>query len=295
MSRVSALVLFFCAANAGAQVQAGKASVGNVNVGDAAIHYESIGRGKAVVFLHGWSQDLGIWGAQAAAFAPRYRVIRVDSRGFGRSGGFADESADPDDLRILLDSLGIRSAIVVGLSRGADVALRFAVNFPTRVDGVVLYGVSHPLGFQPPPAQSDKEFLAMLSQFARAHGLDSLGKMLFASPGAWMPPDRHDLQDTLRKSWARYKGRDLLDPRPESGRVPPVRLHQVNGIRVPTLIVHGDHEMPELKVVADTLARRIPNARKVVIANGGHGAHFAQPEQFNKALADFFYVVATRR
>ncbi|MGH7696081.1 MAG: alpha/beta fold hydrolase, partial [Gemmatimonadaceae bacterium] len=54
------------------------------------------------------------------------------------------------------------------------------------------------------------------------------------------------------------------------------------------LIVHGDHETPINKAFADSLMRRMPNARRVVITDGGHGAHVAQPEQFNAALLQFF-------
>ena len=45
--------------------------------------------------------------------------------------------------------------------------------------------------------------------------------------------------------------------------------------------------MPLFRQIADTLVRRIPGARRVEIANGGHGAHFAQPERFNAAVLEF--------
>ncbi len=265
---------------------------GGVNVGDAVISYESTGQGQAVVLIHGWAQDMSIWDAQVAALSPRYRVIRYDVRGFGESGGFADLSADADDLRVLLDSLHIPQAYVLGLSRGAVIALGFAVNFPSRLSALVLYGVGPPTGFQPMPDEPGP--VVLLGEIARKHGLDSAGKVLLSLPLAWMPPERTDLQEALRAAWARYKGRDLLDPRPPAGRIPRTRLEQVNGIRVPTLIIHGDHEMPLFQLVADTLLRRIPDARKVVITNGGHGAHFAQPQQFNDAMLAFFRSVDSR-
>jgi len=258
----------------------------NVNVGDATIRLESTGQGQAIVFIHGWAQDLGIWNDQVAAFSHAYRVVRYDVRGFGESGGFADASADPDDLRILLDSLGIRRAHIVGLSRGAGVALRFAVHFPERVDALVLYGAGPPQGFGPTPERA--RMVAVFGELARAHGLDSLGKVVLASPLAWMPPDRPELQEMLQAGWAQYKGRDLLDPRPPSGRVPPVRAEHLDGIRARTLVIHGDHDLELQQAFADTLIRRIPNAHKVVIKDGGHGAHFAQPAAFNTALMDFF-------
>jgi len=230
-----------------------------------------------------------IWDDQVQRFSPTHRVIRYDSRGFGQSTGHADITADPDDLRILLDSLGIRSAHVVGLSRGARVALNFAVAFPSRVEALVLYGLSPPEGFQPlPPGPGP---VAIFAEVAKKHGLDSLGKVVWASPLVWLPADAKVQTEFKRRfdaSWAKYKGRDLLDPRPPSGRVRLARVDQLDGIRAPTLVIHGDHEMPLFQVVADTVVRRIPNARKVVVPNAGHGAHFYDPKRFNSALVEFF-------
>ena len=233
----------------------------------------------------GWAQDLLIWDAQARDFAARYRVLRYDRRGFGRSTGHADPSADPDDLRILLDSLGLEKAAVLGLSAGSRAALNFAVAFPDRVSALVLYGQGPVPGFKPMPPGPD--LMTTFRETARTHGLDSLGSLIRAHPLAWMPPDRPDLQDTLRAQWARYDGRDLLDPGTPSGRVPDARMDQLGGIAVPTLLISGDHEMPLFRQIADTLVRRIPGARRVEIANGGHGAHFAQPDAFNSAVLEF--------
>jgi pimeloyl-ACP methyl ester carboxylesterase len=99
----------------------------------------------------------------------------------------------------------------------------------------------------------------------------------------------------LRQMMASYDGRDLLDPRPPSGRVTPARMDQLAQIRVPTLVITGDHEMPFFLQVADTIAARIPGARRVTIGNAGHGAHFAQPEQFNSAVRQFLDEAGQRR
>lgn len=268
---------------------AASAQTARVNVGDAAIHYELTGHGKTIVLIHGAAGDLIIWDDQVAAFAPRYRVLRYDRRGNGKSTGHADPTADPDDLRILLDSLGIRSATVLGLSAGGRTALNFAVAFPDRVEALVLYGSAPPAGFQPMPPGPPPG--AMAGEIARRHGLDSLWHFMVAQGLAWVPPNRPDAQERIRQMWSRYDGRDLLDPRPPSGRVPAARVDQLQQIRVPTLVIIGDHERPLNRMVADTLARRIPNARQVVITDGGHGAHFAQPERFNAALMDFLRTV----
>ena len=290
--KVALTLLMVCTVAAQAQVQTPATKNGQINVGDAIIRYASTGTGTPIVFIHGWAQHLGIWDDQVAEFSPRFRVIRYDCRGFGESGGHADPTADPDDLRILLDSLGIVRAHVVGLSRGAGIALRFAALFPDRVDALVLYGIGPIPGFQPTP--EGPSIVSQFAEIARVHGLDSAGRAVAASPLSWHPPDRPDLSERARRDWAKYKGRDLLDPRPPSGRTRVVRLADVDGITAPTLIVHGDHELPLFQLVADTLARRIAGARKVVIADGGHGAHFAQPARFNQALRDFFAAVESR-
>lgn len=260
-----------------------------VNVGDAMINYEITGAGKTVVFIHGWAQSLRTWDELVPVFNKHYRVLRFDRRGFGKSTGFADPSADPDDLRILLDSLGIQSAYIVGLSAGANAAIRFAAAFPNRTGALVFYGGGRPQGF---PIAPDQPPQASWAQIARDYGMDSLGKFIYASPLAWhspaTPEQERSNQQRFNARWAEYSGRDLLDPHPQSGRVPPARWDRIETLTMPTLIVNGDHDLPLQLVVADSLARRLPNARKVLIVNGGHGAHIMQPEQFNRALLDFF-------
>lgn len=289
----TAIALLVWGSALGAQMQSGAPTTsGRINVGDAELAWSSTGSGRAIVFLHGWTQSQAIWDDQVKAFADRYRVIRYDLRGFGASTGYADISADPDDLRILLDSLGVARAHVVGLSLGADVALRFALLFPDRVDGLVLYGVG-PTPDVPGAAEAEEQFKGFLRDVARKHGLDSAGRILVESPVAWIPPDRPALKAMFYEHWKRYDGRDLLDPRPISGRTPEPRLAQVNDMKLPTLLLNGDHDIPELVAFGDTLARRIPAARRVVIRDAGHGAHFARPEEFNRALADFFRFAET--
>ena len=242
-----------------------QADARRLNVGDAVIHYEITGEGPPLVLIHGWAQDLTIWDDQVREFSRQFRVLRYDRRGYGRSTGHDDPTADPDDLRILLDSLGIRQAHVLGLSAGSAVALNFVVAFPQRVRALVLYGQTPPSGFMPEVPGPVVAF----REIARTHGLDSVGKALRSHPLAWMPPDRPELAELLKTQWARYDGRDLLDPRPPSGRVAVARLDQLGGIRTPTLLISGDHELPLLQQVADTLVRHIPGAKKVVISNGG--------------------------
>ena len=270
----------------------GGAQTRSLNVGDATINYDVSGHGPTVVFIHGWTHNMSVWDDQVPAFKTRYQVVRYDSRGFGRSTGFADESAEPQDVLVLLEALHVPRAYIVGHSRGGSVALRFAAAYPNRVAGLVLYGAA-PKNYPRPPEIA--QLFGSLPAIAKQNGLDSVGKIVLASPIAWVPPGRNDITERYRRLWASYSGKDLLDPHPESGRVPAVSAVQLGSIIVPTLVIIGDHEAPFIAAIADTLARDIPRAKKVVIPNAGHGAHFAQPASFNSALMDFIFDVERNR
>jgi len=263
-----------------------------LNVGDAMIHYEVAGNGMPLVLIHGWAQDLTIWDQQVPEFAREYRVIRYDRRGYGKSTGDSDATADPDDLRILLDSLGIKAAYILGLSAGSRAAINFAVAFPDRVKALVIYGQAQLPGFIPAPEGPTP--VMIFRDIARKHGLDSAGKALMAHQLSWTPPDQPQVRETLKAIWSRYSGRDLLDPKPESGRVPHARLDQIAELSVPVEVISGDHDLPLFLAVADTLSARIHNARRVLIVNAGHGAHFARPREFNTAVRAFLSDVSRR-
>jgi 3-oxoadipate enol-lactonase len=266
-----------------------------LNAGDAVINYEVTGKPKApaVVFIHGWAHNLTVWDDQVPVFNKRYRVVRYDSPGYGRSTGISDESAEPVDLLVLLEALHIKHAFIVGHSRGGGIALRFAAAYPKMVDGLVLYGAAAPSDFPYPPEVGRLFF--SLPGIAKQYGLDSVKKVLLTSEIAWVPPGRTDVSERYERLWSSYSGKDLLNPHPESGRVPNPNMARLSSIRIPTLVITGDHEMPFIAAAADTFAHRIPGARKVVIPNAGHGAHFAQPAAFNTALLGFFADVERTR
>lgn len=99
------------------------------------------GNGETVVFIHGLSDNLLYWEPLVAGLKNDYNIIRYDLRGHGKSElGDDDISIDllTDDLKNLLDELGVEKVNLVGFSLGGAISLNFAVKYPSRVSSLVL-------------------------------------------------------------------------------------------------------------------------------------------------------------
>ena len=97
------------------------------------LNYVDEGNGETLVFIHGLSDNLLYWEVLATAFKKDFRVVRLDLRGHGQSPlGDEEISIDTyaDDLKNILDDLGIQKANLVGFSLGGAVALDFAIKYP---------------------------------------------------------------------------------------------------------------------------------------------------------------------
>jgi pimeloyl-ACP methyl ester carboxylesterase len=267
-----------------------------IDANGVSIRYVDTGSGPAVVLIHGWALDLREWTDQIAALSPHYRVIAFDRRGFGKSGGLVDLSADPGDVRALLDSLGIRSAILMGHSAGAGVAQRFTAAMPDRVNALVLYGGPAPAGFvdrQTSPQLAETQARAAI---ARRYGIDSVLREVMSLPQ--FRPGRNRSAavaarlDSILKD---YSGRDLLEDHTPSMAFRPARIEDARAWRMPVLFISGENEARPWQVMSDSLVRWMPDARKVVIPGGGHGVHFDEPQRFNAALLAFLDSVPKTR
>src|SRR5919108_6367792 len=119
---------------------------GFLETNGARIYYEIDGAGEPLVLIHAGVANLCMWDEQVTAFRDEYRVVRYDTRGFGRTETDAVEFSNRADLAALLDHLGETAAHVVGMSRAGSIALDFAIEYPDRVRSLTVAagGVSGP-------------------------------------------------------------------------------------------------------------------------------------------------------
>ncbi len=264
--------------------QAAVTTSGTITLSETRIYYETAGSGPPVVLIHAFGLNLHQWDDQVKALAAHYRVIAYDRRGFGKSTGVADPSLEPADLKELLDSLGVRSAVLVGHSGGNSTASRFVKAFADRVDGLVLYPSPPVPGFPIPPTGPPGPDQKVLT---RQYGLDSMFKLVLARPEFRTPPNRPDINERILALTATYSGRDLLEDHVQAGTYRLLTFEEMQALPTPTLFIVGEWEQPQAILVSDSMARWMPNARSVMIRGGGRIVHFAEPDRFNEALLAF--------
>ncbi len=238
---------------------------------------ELCGAGPPLLLLHGWTLDRRSWSGQKA-LADRFRLILPDRRGFGRSSAPPDVAAEPADLLLLCDRLGLDRPILVGMSQGGRVALEFALRHPERTGGLILQGT--PLGgFLPGPKGDDAVPMDAFRQLVREGRIDEMKAL-------WR---RHPLMHGAgaEELLAAYDGRDLLAPAQPASQLAGV----LGGIEVPALVVTGEDEIAWLQLVADAIAYGLPNARRAHLP-GAHLCNISHPGPYNEMVAAFAAEVA---
>jgi pimeloyl-ACP methyl ester carboxylesterase len=251
----------------------------------ARLRFRDEGAGSPVVLLHGWALDLDVWAPQAAALAPRYRVIRFDRRGFGLSGGAPSLDDDLLDLQALLDRLGVDRAALVGSSQAARVVLRAALAAPDRVACLVLDGAPDEVTRGARALTADDIPLAAYRELARGSDMDSVRRDWSRHPFTRLVGGDAGARARLGEIIARYPGRDLLAP--DAG--PPPRLAaQLRSIAAPALVLNGEGDTSSRLSTGALLASAVPRARRVMVPAAGHLPNLDNPTFYNAALFRFF-------
>jgi 3-oxoadipate enol-lactonase len=269
-------------------VRGGGAPEGGIaEVNGASLYYDASGDGEPLIFVHAGIADRRMWEGQLGAFAERYRVIRYDMRGCGRSEAPTGAPfSHHDDLRGLLDFLGIERAILVGCSIGARTVIDFALAHPERVRVLALVcpSVSGFESHEEPPAEWDE--LVAADEAGDLERVSELEVRIWVD-GPYRSPDDVDpvLRDLVREMnlIALRNEPDMGEERP----VEPPAVTRLAEIQAPTLVVAGDLDRPEVGTRAELLARSIPRAQKEVMSGTAHVPSMEKPDEFNRVVLEF--------
>ena len=118
----------------------------SIHINNLDHYYEQTDHGPPLVCVHGAFADARIWGPQWKYFSTKYQPLRYDLRGHGRTGASDlarySMATYADDLSVLLDAIGIRSAILCGLSWGGSIIQALAVRSPGLPEALILAGTA---------------------------------------------------------------------------------------------------------------------------------------------------------
>lgn len=245
----------------------------------AKLYYEVAGTGPPLVLIHGGLWDGRLWDDQWEAFAARFRTVRPDLRGFGRSDPAEREFNLTEDLVAVLDEEGIRRAAVVGLSLGGYVALDVALARPDRVSGLVLVGAGV-TGFD----DWSEAIQRHRKETEAAVQLGDLAAAMELELELWCPlqTGSDDRQRRIaRENVNAPLAEELADVFEQRA------IDRLGEIRGPTLVLVGDRDVPEMLRLAEILATGIPGARKVVLEEADHVPNVRKPEEFNDLVIGF--------
>jgi len=254
---------------------------GFVDVEGSKLYYEECGTGaEAVVLIHDGIAHSAVWDDVWPEFCKHFHTLRYDRRGYGRTPASTTWYTEVEDLAALLRQRKVGQVVLVGSSHGGELSIDFTLRYPHVVQQLVLVGAvvsgfpysDHFLnrGMNNSQPFEKNDVPTGLANWAKdkyllAPGHDAAQKRLLALLTA-------NPQDMTHSDFARPTA-------PAIGR-----LHD---IRVPTLILVGDADIPDVHAHAGAIESGIPGAKRVVISDVAHLMYMEKPAEFSKQVIGF--------
>lgn len=265
------------------------ASAGNyLEIGGSKIWYEqcvpSDPHAPAVVLLHDGLVHSISWDSVWAPLCSRYRVLRYDRRGYGRSEPTKARYLPEDDLATLLRHVGISRAILVGNSSGAGLALDFTIAHPEMVEGLFLIGpVVHGMATSDYFNDRGSRNSAPLQHGDVKAAAENWSKDRFLIAGD-DPAARKKLYDALLQAPQNVSVTGNLEIRPS----PPTST-RLSEIRVPAHVLVGEADIADVFAYSGAIEAAVPLSSFVVLKDAGHLIQIQRPaemvERFNRFVS----------
>jgi pimeloyl-ACP methyl ester carboxylesterase len=265
------------------------------------LYYEETGAGTPVVFAHEFAGDYRSWEPQVRHFARRYRCIAYNARGYPPSEVPDDverysQQRVRDDLRCVLDALGIDRAHIVGLSMGAFAALHFGISYSPRALSLVVAGCGY--GAHPEQRAQFQEQARALARTMLEEGMGHVAATYGHGPARLQLRDKDprgfaEFIRTFSEHSAQGSANTMLGYQARRPSLYDLTADMAR-ISAPLLVIAGDEDDPTLEP-ALLMKRTIPTAAIAVLPKSGHVLNLEEPALFNRLVEDFFHQVENGR
>lgn len=229
------------------------------NIRGFKMYAEVYGKGHPILFIHGNGGAINNFIKQIPYFATKYKVIVADSRAQGKSvdkGDSLSYEMMADDYAALLDAMKVDSAYVVGWSDGGINGLLLAIRHPEKVKKLAITGTN----LRPDTSAVPVEIWDMVR------------------------PMYTELSNKTVKTEEEKTGYKLMNLLMTQPNIP---LTDVNRVRVPTLVIGGDHDVIKEEHTME-IYKNIPRAYLWILPNSGHSTPVVYADEFNKKVDAFF-------
>jgi len=261
-----------------------------LNANGIDINYEIDGDGPVVTFSHSLACNLSMWDEQARALKGRYRVLRYDTRGHGKTtapaGAYTLEQL-ADDLKGLLDGLAITATHFVGLSMGGMIGQIFALKHPAMVQSLALCDTTS--RYAPGAAATWEDRIKTV-------GAKGMEPMAAPTLERWFTaPFRARHKDLMERVGA------MIRATPAAGYIgcchalPKINVtEKLRNVRCPALVIVGEEDPGTPVEMAREIHAALPTAELAVLCRASHLSNLEQPEEFNRVLLRFLDKAAGR-
>ncbi|HLZ31992.1 MAG TPA: alpha/beta hydrolase [Chloroflexota bacterium] len=237
---------------------------------------DSGGSGAPVVFVHPAATTSACWVHQVEAFtAAGYRCITYDLRGWGKSemDAGAEVGTMSDDLEALVQSLGLRSFILIAAAYGGFGGVEYALRFPGRLRALVLATSQGGL--------VDPDYVSVLER-------------VVSPPIRALPVHLRELGPSYRaenpqgvERWLQIADQSGEGNRRRQPRVLEITLPLLESLTAPTLLVAGAADLLAPPALMRLMAERIPSCVFATVAEAGHSAHWERAAEWNRIVLAF--------
>jgi pimeloyl-ACP methyl ester carboxylesterase len=253
------------------------------------LYVEQAGSGSPVVLIHEGIADSRMWEPQWGPYSERFRVVRFDLRGFGQSPPAVGTFSLSGDVVQLLDELELGPATLIGVSLGGSVAMETTIARPDLVSRLVVVAPGlRGFDMSDETKKGWEEEEAALERRDVDEAVEINMRMWVDGPSR--SPDEVDPEVRRKVAEMQRRAIEIWLEAGEEGEHQPLvedwggRLSEIS---VPTLVLVGELDRPEMLEIAERLEAEIPNARRETIPGVAHVPSMERPVEFDRLVLEF--------